>query len=289
MAAARHHHAGLARDAVQLRQLLQKAGVRVAAEGERIRLLAYKPGRRAVLRLDDHVVKIYAGDAEFAGAVTGLDRSVTIDGLLVPAREAVVADLHLTCQALLRGEPPDGGDPSEAAGAALTRVHRARVDGLRRFSHVDQLKAAAGSIGSVIAVAPELEERLEALLRTLELTMPEPSTPRPVHGDYHAKQLLAIDGQLAMIDFDEMCAATPALDLASYAAHHVNGGDSDLAAAATALAGLVRGYGTRPHALAWYLSTSILRRSPFPFRLMEPRWPVRIERMVAAAEEALHL
>ena len=92
-----------------------------------------------------------------------------------------------------------------------------------------------------------------------------------------------------VIDFDEMCAAAAALDLASYAAHHVNGGEGDMTAASAALAGLVAGYGVRPHALAWYLSTSILRRSPFPFRFMEPNWPLRIERMVTDAEEALHL
>jgi hypothetical protein len=136
---------------------------------------------------------------------------------------------------------------------------------------------------------PELEQRLTGLLRMLELTIPDQSSLVTAHGDYHANQLLEIDGSLAMIDFDEMCSAAVALDLSSYAAHHVNGGEGDLTAASGALEGLVAGYGVRPHALAWYLSTSILRRSPFPFRLMEPHWPQRIERMVVAAEEALHL
>ncbi|MDX6573513.1 MAG: hypothetical protein QOC86_2669, partial [Gaiellales bacterium] len=160
---------------------------------------------------------------------------------------------------------------------------------LRAFTHADQLRAALGSAGSVTAVVPELEPRLKALLRTLELTIPEQSSLVPAHGDYHANQLLEIDGDLALIDFDEMCAAAAALDLSSYAAHLVNGGEGDVTSASAALEGLVAGYGVRPHALAWYLSTSILRRSPFPFRFMEPNWPLRIERMVADAEEALHL
>jgi aminoglycoside phosphotransferase (APT) family kinase protein len=198
--------------------------------------------------------------------------------------------MQLTCQAMLDGRPPNAtGGRGQAAGAELVLLHRQQVSGLRPFTHADQLRAAAGSIGSVTAVVPELEERLSGLLRKLELMIPDQSSLVTAHGDYHANQLLEVDGALAVIDFDEMCAAAPALDLSSYAAHHVNGGEGDMTAASAALAGLVTGYGIRPHALAWYLSTSILRRSPFPFRYMEPNWPLRIERMVADAEEALHL
>ena len=92
-----------------------------------------------------------------------------------------------------------------------------------------------------------------------------------------------------MIDFDEMCAAPAALDFSSYVAHLVNGDLDDLDAAARALGGLVEGYGSRPRGASWYVATSILRRSPFPFRFMQPQWPSSIERMVAAAEEALHV
>ena len=280
----------LAHDATQLRTHLQRGDVQIASDGERLRLLAYKPGRRAVLRLDDHVIKIYAGDVEFAGAVTGLEASSRLEGLRIPRREAVLPELHLTCQAMLPGRPPSAaGDPALAAGELLAALHRARLPALRSFTHADQLRAAAGSAGSVTAVVPELEQRLTGLLRTLELTIPDQSSLLPAHGDYHSNQLLEIDGALAVIDFDEMCAAAAALDLASYAAHHVNGGEGDMTAASAALAGLVAGYRVRPHALAWYLSTSILRRAPFPFRFMEPNWPLRIERMVTDAEEALHL
>jgi ATP-binding cassette subfamily B protein len=280
----------LAHDAVQLRSYLQRADVQIASDGERLRLLAYKPGRRAVLRLDDHVIKIYAGDVEFAGAVMGLEASSRLERLRIPPREAVLPELHLTCQAMLPGRPPSAaGDPAQAAGAVLAGLHRSRLPDLRPFTHADQLRAAAGSVGSVTAVVPELEQRLTGLLRMLELTIPDQSSLLPAHGDYHSNQLLEIDGALAVIDFDEMCAASAALDLASYAAHHVNGGEGDMTAASAALAGLVAGYGVRPHALAWYLSTSILRRAPFPFRFMEPNWPLRIERMVTDAEEALHL
>jgi hypothetical protein len=55
----------------------------------------------------------------------------------------------------------------------------------------------------------------------------------------------------------------------------------------SALAGMVGAYGERPAALAWYLSTMILRRAGRPFRYFEPAWPSHVAGMVAASEEAL--
>jgi ATP-binding cassette subfamily B protein len=279
----------LAQEPSQLRMRLQAAGVSIAAGGEGPRMLAYKPRRRAVLQLDGHVVKIYAGEREFAQAVTGLDTSTGLGTLRVPAREAVLPELQLTCQTLLDGRRPDGRQAARAAGAELFTLHASDANRLRRFTPEDQLIAAAASAGSVTAVLPELEPRLQALLRTLEETMPEAGPLLPAHGDFHANQLLEVDRRLAVIDFDEMCAAPAALDFSSYVAHFVNGDPDDMDAAVRALGGLVHGYGSRPRGVSWYVATSILRRSPFPFRFMQPQWPRCIERMVAAAEEALHV
>jgi len=279
----------LAQDPGQLRLRLQAAGVSIPAFGEGARLLAYKPRRRAVLCLDGHVIKIYAGEKEFAKAVTGLDASTRLRGVRVPDREAVMPELQLTCQALLSGQRPDDRKATRAAGAELFTLHTSDTNGLRPFTPDDQLMAAAASAGSVIAVVPELEQRLQALLRTLETTAPDAGGLHPSHGDFHANQLLELDRGLAVIDFDEMCAAPAALDFSSYVAHLVNGDADDLDSAALALGGLVQGYGRRPRGVSWYLATSILRRSPFPFRFMQPQWPTRIENMVTAAEEALHL
>jgi aminoglycoside phosphotransferase (APT) family kinase protein len=107
------------------------------------------------------------------------------------------------------------------------------------------------------------------------------------HGDFHAGQLLRCGGELAVIDFDKLCAAPPALDLATYAAHLVNGREHDLEAARTTLEAAAGGYGERPDGLDWYLATSILRRAPFPFRYLNEDWPDLVEGMVGAAEEAL--
>jgi aminoglycoside phosphotransferase (APT) family kinase protein len=111
----------------------------------------------------------------------------------------------------------------------------------------------------------------------------------PSHGDCHVGQLLEHDGRLAMLDFDAMCAAPAAFDLGNYVGHLARGETGDLATITVALDTIVEGYGARPPGLGWYVATSILRRSPFPFRRFASHWEARMEGMIAAAEFASRL
>ena len=106
----------------------------------------------------------------------------------------------------------------------------------------------------------------------------------PAHGDFHVDQLLVGDG-IAVIDFDGMCLAAPALDLATYAADVVRGRDGDLEAVHAVLERCSTGYGGRPEALDWHLAAAILGRAAHPFHRQVPGWPERVEAMVAAAED----
>jgi hypothetical protein len=74
-----------------------------------------------------------------------------------------------------------------------------------------------------------------------------------------------------------------------YAPHLVSREADDLDKAFEVLEELLEGYGRRPPGLAWYLATSIIRRSPEPFRYLDEHWPERIEGMVTASEAALRL
>jgi ABC-type multidrug transport system fused ATPase/permease subunit len=280
----------LAQDPVQLRLRLQGVGVDIAASGPGPRLLGYEPRRRAVVRLDEHVIKIHAEERSFEAAAGALERMSRLEGVRTARGEGVLDELQLTCEAMLSGERADPLRDAEAAGSLLAALHASQVDGLRVFSATDQLKNAALAADSATGVVPELEERFQALLRTLELTIPNLEGTVAAHGNFHDGQLVRLNGALAATDFENMRAAPSALDLATYAARLVNGDEDDeLAAAATALEGLVEGYGGRPRGLSWYLATAILVRSPLPFHFLKPHWPVRIEQMIGAAEDALHL
>ncbi|HEX9598422.1 MAG TPA: ABC transporter transmembrane domain-containing protein [Gaiellaceae bacterium] len=275
----------LAESPARLGQALEAVGVSVAEVDEHPDLLAYKPRRRAVIRLGDHVLKIYATAAELRAAELGQRAASGLQSIRTAQLEAVLPEHRSTAQSLLHGRPFVRGPAS--AGEALALLHASRPAWVRRATATSQLAAAAASARLTIEILPGLGRRLERLLAELERRAPKGGALVNSHGDFHAGQLLDLDEGPALIDFDEMCSAQPALDLTSYAGHLVSGADGDLQQAREALEGLVGGYGVRPPDLPWYLSTSILRRAPFPFRFLDVRWPERVEGMVAAAESAL--
>jgi ATP-binding cassette, subfamily B, bacterial len=250
--------------------------------------LAYKPRRRAVLRVGEHVLKIYAKYEEFWAGTTGLRAASSLRGVQTATLQGHLPARLVTVQPLLTGSRPSRpADVAMEAGELLRDLHAVRDAGLRAAQPSDQLAAAERSARHVVAILPALSGRVEALLRKLEAA--EPSTDGLVrsHGDFHARQLLVSPDGLAVIDFDATCLAPAALDPATYAAHLVIGGPDDLADAADVLEELLEGYGDRPLGLSWYLATAILRLAPWPFRYLDEHWPERVEHMVAAAETAL--
>jgi hypothetical protein len=272
----------------ELRLLLGSAGLPVEASDEEPERLAYKPRRRAVLRVDGHVVKLYRRVAEFERALKGLRAASTLRAFVAPRLEAALPQRLVTVQSLLSGRTvATAQDVASDAGAVLALLHTSAVGGLRVFDPAAQLASAGSSAHLVGTIAPQLAPRLKRLLAALEDSRPEDSVLVPSHGDFNARQLLVADGHLAITDFDPFCLAPPALDPATYAAYLVRGGADDMNAALAALADLVEAYGRRPPHLSWYLATMILRRAPRPFRYFEPDWGPRLEEMVASSEEAL--
>jgi ATP-binding cassette, subfamily B, bacterial len=279
----------LAHPPAALRWLLAREGLAVEDSDEELERLAYKPRRRAVLRVDDHVLKIYRREDEFREALAGQRAASALrPSLVVPRFEAALHDQFLTVQSLVHGRAvPDAVSAAAEAGAVLAVLHASRPDGLSPFGPVAQLVAATASAELVETVVPELRLRLDQLLSTLAASTPEEAPLVPSHGDFNARQLLVANGDLAVTDFDAFCLAPASLDPATYAAYLVHGGPDDLDAALGTLDELFGGYSKRPPYLRWYLATMILRRAPRPFRYFESDWRPRVEGMVASAEAAL--
>jgi ATP-binding cassette, subfamily B, bacterial len=266
---------------------LRAAGVSPNGGEEEPSLLAYKPRRRAVVRLGGHVLKYYAAHASFGSAVAGLRAASEAPAVRTPAFEASIPELLVTVQAHVPGpayESPAVAAPE--AGEALARLHSGSPEGIRDFPPAAQLDAAAASAELVTHIVPELRGRIETLLARLETCRPEGLEPVPAHGDFNARQLIDGSEGLVVTDFDGMRAAPAALDVATYLSYLVRGDRADLDTALAVLELLLEGYGAWPEQLSWYLSTMILRRSPRPFRYQDECWPERVEEMVAAAERA---
>jgi hypothetical protein len=281
----------LARPVPELLRLLARMGVAVAPDAGPTRTLLYRPGQRAVLRAGDVVLKAYAEDTAFRAGVAGLEIAGGLDlAATGPRLRGALPELRLTVQTAIDGTPVErtgARGVAPIAGDMLRVLHDAPVPGLPVAAPERMLVSAARGAGLTAAVAPSLARRTLDLLARLEEHAPDIEELVPSHGDFNVSQLLDVEGALAVLDFDEACLAPRALDVASYAANLVSGRPGDLARAGDALGALLEGYGERPEGLPWYLSASLLRRAPSPFRLHKRRWLQRTESIVAAAEAVL--
>jgi hypothetical protein len=267
---------------------LEATGVSLGEVGSEPARLGYMPRRRAVLRVGEHVLKLYAKREEFAAAVAGLRAAGSLRGVPTATLEGHLPARLITVQSLVSGSSPGPTDVATDAGELLRELQAASpsvTPGASRPSH--QLAVAEASARYITAILPTLGGRLEALLRELGATVPSIDRLVLSHGDFCARQLLVMPAGLAVIDWDAMRLAPAALDPATYAAHLVSGGPDDLDEASGVLEELLEGYGGRPGELSWYLSTCILRHGRYPFRYFDELWPERVEGMVTAAERAL--
>jgi Phosphotransferase enzyme family len=280
----------LARPLPELLRHVARSGIAIDPGTGPAHTLLYRPGRRAVVRAGDLVLKAYAEDASFRAGIAGLRIADGLDLGRGPQLHGALADLRLTVQAAIDGEPVPrsrAGAVAPVAGAMLRVLHDADLPGLEPTPPRVVLETAARGAALVASVAPALARRVRQLLARLEEHAPDPGPMVPSHGDFNISQVLDRDGALAILDFDEACLAPAAFDVAAYAANVVGGRPGDLERADAALDALLGGYGERLAGVDWYLAALLLRRAPSPFRLHKRRWPDRLEAMVAAAEEVL--
>jgi hypothetical protein len=260
-----------------LRERLAAAGVEFETPDEVPEVVKHRPLTGAVLSLDRYIAKVSGDGVHFARALYGLAVAPSL-----PVRsagfKAVVPDLRITVQSLVRGDRPAGAaEVAAQAGGLLAKLHAADVDGLPLQTPADRLST----------VVPHLRPRLDDLLGRLERSKPEDRLVTS-HGGFHLSQLLESNGDLAVIDFDGICHAQRARDLASYLVSLVETKD-DLEAATATYETLSDGYGSRPPGVSWYLSTLLVRRARRPFTRLREGWREQVETRVAAAESALDL
>ena len=223
------------------------------------------------------------------GREAALLRSVSrLRSVCSPSLSAEIRRLRLTVRPFLAGRFLTFGDEDRKAGAVLARLHAASSPRLSLLSPAQQLEEAGAQARLAATLAPHVSNAVERLLARLSATTAEAGVPVPSHGDFYRKQLLLLpDGRVAVIDPDQMCAASPGLDLATYAAQSLGLDPPDLLPALSTLDRLLEGYGERPVDLCWQLSVAVLRRAHMPFRKFHHDWPERVHRMVRASESAL--
>jgi Phosphotransferase enzyme family len=248
---------------------------------------SYKPGGRIVLRLGRHVLKAYGAERGYERGVTGLRLAASMP-LRTARAEACFADLRLTVQSAVDGSAPKPEAAAATAGALVRRLQAASMSPPSSAGSELFMALAAEKAALTARILPELAPRLTRLLERLQETLPRPGELLPAHGDFDADQLLEVgDGEPVVIDFDDVCLAPAALDLATYLADVVRGRDGDRDALEAIREALFTGYGAPPPALDWHLAAVVVARSAHPFQRAVRGWAERAESMLRTAEEAL--
>jgi aminoglycoside phosphotransferase (APT) family kinase protein len=239
-------------------------------------LIHYRPDRRAVMRWGDVYLKVFAIDEHFERAVRGLEFSSKAPGIVAPKPVTTLPEYRISAQGAIPGEMPARlREARVKMGEALAQLHRAPLGSLPELTPTAFLDAVRTTVAIINRILPHLNAEVSGLVSMLETKLPAVVVPVVSHGDFHRRQAIAIDGGLALIDFDSICIAHPAYDVAKFAASQVNG-RRGLERAFEWLEDLLEGYGRRPPDIEWHIAASILRRATKAFRFLSRDWPTRV-------------
>jgi Ser/Thr protein kinase RdoA (MazF antagonist) len=238
-----------------------------------------------VVRTDDAIVKLYGSQATYRAASQAL---ATVDWYQpVPTARCrrLLHDRWATVQEIVPGVMANTSRDAKLVGGVLRRLHDAELPGLATVTPARRLAHAEDSALLVCAVMPALTKDVTRLLANLAATMPDALVMTPSHGDFEAGQVVVgseIPDGAAIIDFDELCLAAPALDVANFVIHGIRGTD-ELDRGGAILDEFLAGYGPRPEALDWHLAASALYRASAPFRKLQDHWRERMAALVRLA------
>ena len=274
-----------------------------------VRSLAYRAEQRYVAQLlssdqERAAVKLYTA-ADYDAALAG-PTALRSRGPLRLARLLGRCDGHRTLalewlpgrllSEIIAGPDLDP-EAAVAAGRALAELHAQAPTGLpcwTREAEAASLCALATRLGWI---CPHLAARADGLARRLATRLRhEPPVNRPLHGDFHPKQVLLAGDSVAFLDLDRAVRGDPAADLGhflAYLEHGVLRGKFAPPTVELLRDALLAGYRPAtehitPARVDLYTAVELFRRVRYPFRHHEPDWPQRIEAILERAEAIAH-
>ncbi len=289
----------LRRTARRLNEIEPWPGEAVRARRSTATLVRYKPEHRAVLRLDltttrgddssaHHRIaaRVLAPDAGDQVSRARAEYAASTDAPLAPRLIGVEERTGILFEEWIEGESCSSVDfgASEAAGALLAALHRARPPRTRVAPSPSSPRA---ELGALFSVDSELERRFAAL--ALEHRPPPTAW---VHGDFHPDQLLrTTDGRTVLLDWDALRPGHPLEDLATWIADEI-ALDPRRASTITGralLAAYARAGGEIPaeRELRAQIGSELVRRAAAGIRRLESGGIERARSLLAAASRLL--
>lgn len=203
-------------------QLLARQGVEGAFESQ---MVAYRPGKRAVLRLRGEHETLYLKVVPPARAahIADLHRALLTAGVPVPAVRSWSPDGLLLIEEA-QGTPGPEAAVEMHADALLDAVDLARL-AFARADIDDRARPSLASRASWYATRleqalPDEADRIGGLRQAIARQVREVTLPDVVHGDLHLGQLFLRDGAVSgLIDVDTAGVGDVADDSAAFIAH----------------------------------------------------------------------
>lgn len=272
--------------------------------------LVYKPERRYVARLivggePCAALKMYTErDYLTVRDKAGRFRS---RGVLRFARQLGYSDRHCTLafewlpgrllsESILDPEPDL--EAVAAVGAALAELHAQNVEGLTCLTREEEMSGILSSAREVGMICPRLAEQADGLARRITARLAqEPVVYRPIHGDFHARQVLTAPDSVTVLDVDRALYADPRVDLCLFIAHlerEVIRGNLSPSRVEPLKRAFLEGYQHATHdpapaLIELYVAAEVLRLSPRFFRYFEPAWLEKIEASLERVEAILQM
>ena len=287
------HLPGLAAAADPRRVARLLADLGVEGPEPRLRRRAYRPGRRAVVEATTPGARIFLKVVP-PDVVDGLQarHAAMIGHVPVPRSHGWSKDLGIVVLEALPGKTLrkllEGGTRRLPPAEALVELLDALPDPPGSSTPVPgPASRAPGHATLLAAILPEAAARIRAIVEAVAGVEPDP--PVPVHGDFHATQILVRDSRVAgLLDVDTAGLGSRADDLATLLGQLTvlgltRASRPNLARYTRAL---LADFDRRvdPVALRLRTAAAVLGLATGPFRVQEENWPLGVERRIAAAE-----
>lgn len=270
--------------------------------------LVYKPERRWVGRLVTRgrasaALKVYTDD-EYQAALRYATRFCSREALRVVAPLGFL-DSHRMLAFAWISDPPLSdvlADPAldlrkvATAGAALAALHSQNPLGLPRLTRRSEAAALREDANFLALIHPTLAGRATQIAKEIGAKLEQaPAMDRPLHGDFHARQILLGETTATILDLDRAVRGDPAADLGNFFAHlereTVRGSISAERKQALTQA-LCDGYRSAtmkplPARVGLYAAASMFRLAPRFFRYLEPDWHESADQFLHRAQATL--
>jgi aminoglycoside phosphotransferase (APT) family kinase protein len=189
--------------------------------------------------------------------------------------------------AQLHGLPADSG-PAKTTDRHLAELMTPPPADLaaRLPALAPRLRAVIGDVGRLCDGSPAPLAWPSPQGQGLQAT---PSPVAPIHRDFHLRQLFFGGRRVWLIDWDQYALGDPALDVGNFLVYLETHLDGRIGEAQEAF---LEGYGVAAGDALWarlpgYRALTYLRLACKAYRLQQPGWERRLERMLARAEVLL--